>query len=371
MSANTMIEWTDATYNHWEGCTKVGPGCDHCYAETRNARFGGGQAINWGPGAPRRLTSEHNRNNLQRWNRKRFMQCQACGWRGECAAELIGCGACGSIDVNDARRRVFCSSLADVFDNEVPQEWRDAMFAEMEACTNLDFLVLTKRIGNVRKMVPARWLESGSWPSHIRMGATIVNQAEADRDIQKLLALDCPNFLSMEPLLEAVSLRWLPAWPHNPPGTQAQHPSGRTDHLDGLRRIDWVIVGGESGPGARLMHPDWVTSLRDQCAAAGVPFLFKQWGEWRPICQMEEADHDALYKPNVVAKPHEDQDNLNDIYGRRCTVPSAVLHVDGSVHDIAEPMAFRQGAGAMQVFRVGKKAAGRLLDGRTWDGFPT
>ncbi len=118
------------------------------------------------------------------------------------------------------------------------------------------------------------------------------------------------------------------------------------------------------------MHPDWASSLRDQCNAAGVPFLLKQWGEWKPISQMAEPEHRALYRSNVQAKPHENQDNLDDCYGRSCTVPYTVVHLDGSVHDITEPMTFLQGTGAMQTFKLGKKAAGRLLDGRTWDGFP-
>lgn len=118
------------------------------------------------------------------------------------------------------------------------------------------------------------------------------------------------------------------------------------------------------------MHPDWAQSLRDQCAAAGVPFLFKQWGEWKPIGQMDEAEHTSLFVSNVKAKPHEDQSNLDDIYGRRCTVDGVVLHMDGSVHGVTEPMAYRQGAEAMTCFRIGKKAAGRLLAGAQHDGFP-
>ena len=119
------------------------------------------------------------------------------------------------------------------------------------------------------------------------------------------------------------------------------------------------------------MHPDWARSLRDQCQAAGVSFLFKQWGEWWPISQMEEADHDVLYRSRVKAKPHESQDALDDSYGRVCTVDTGVIHLDGSLHRITEPMSFLVGTGAMQSFKVGKKAAGRQLDGRTWDEVPT
>ncbi|HEY1129163.1 MAG TPA: phage Gp37/Gp68 family protein [Roseateles sp.] len=312
MAEKSEISWTDATFNWWEGCTKVGLGCDGCYAEARNKRFSGGQAINWGPGAPRRLTSQHNRNNLERWNRKRFYECERCGFRGEDDAEssrLCICMTCGT-RLTPTRRRVFCSSLSDLFDNEVEQLWRDEMFAKAEACTNLDLYCLTKRIGNVRRMVPESWLKQ--WPSHIRLGATIVNQPEAERDIAKLTALRCPNFLSMEPLLGPVDLTTLRV-----PNTVLRNM------VPAITKLDWVIVGGESGPSARPMHPDWVRSLRDQCAEADVPFHFKQWGEWVSVSEQPGAG------------PHHQFD-------------------DGAT-----------------VRRIGKKAAGRLLDGRTHDGFPS
>ena len=116
------------------------------------------------------------------------------------------------------------------------------------------------------------------------------------------------------------------------------------------------------------MHPDWASGLRDQCNAAGLPFLFKQWGEWRPISQMSEVEDRALWRSRVIATPHEDQANLDDIYGRVCTTERTVLHLDGSVHHFLEPNAFP--TGAMTMYRVGKKAAGRQLDGRTWDETP-
>lgn len=237
MSENTKIEWADHTFNPWEGCTKVGPGCDNCYAENRNSRFGGGQAINWGPGAPRRRTSPANWNKPRKWNEE---------------AKRLG-----------IRYRVFCASLADVFDNAVPLQWREDLFNLIAATPNLDWLLLTKRIGNAPAMVS---IIPGHLPQNVWLGITVVNQAEANRDIPKLLAIPASvRFLSMEPLLGPVDLR------------QAHIAPVR------LPRVDWVIVGGESGPGARPMHPDWARSLRDQCNAAGVPFLFKQWGEWIPM----------------------------------------------------------------------------------------
>lgn len=312
MAENSNIEWTDHSFNPWEGCQKVGRGCDHCYAETRNARFGGGVAINWGPGAPRRRTSPANWRKPLQWNAAH--------------AEFFA--------AHGRRQRVFCASLADVFDNAVDPAWRADLFELIEQTPNLDWLLLTKRIGNVMSMMVevARrlfWLDhlEEAWlPANVWLGATIVNQEEADRDIPKLLATPAEvRFLSMEPLLGPVSLRWLAAWPENAP-TTAQKPGGLTNHLDGLRRLDWVIVGGESGHGARPMHPDWALSLRDQCRAAGVPLLFKQWGEWVPM--MGHAEGVSVRGPKFI-------------------------HSDGTI-----------------MGRAGKKAAGRRLDAHTHDEFP-
>ncbi len=375
MSENTKIEWCDHTFNPWEGCQKVGPGCDNCYAETRNARFAGGQAINWGPGAPRRRTSASNWAKPKAWNAAH--------------AEFFA--------QHGRRQRVFCASLGDWADNAVPIEWLVDMLEMVRLTPNLDWLLLTKRIGIVSQRLQqahafilgnwpsidaqplsqwlTNWLEGDCPPANVWLGTTITSQPEADRDITKLLAVPAAKrFLSMEPLLGQVDLDTI----HNTNFGEGQpylHPLiGRVSdgHGDSCNApsIDWVIVGGESGPGARPMHPDWSSSLRDQCVAAGVPFLFKQWGEWKPICQMEEAEHGGLYKSNVIAKPHEDQGNLDDIYGRKCTVPTTVLHIDGSTHGITEPMAFGQGTEAMQIFKIGKKAAGRLLDGRIWNEVP-
>jgi len=258
---------------------------------------------------------------------------------------------------------VFCASLGDVFDNAVPPHWRSELFGLIYVTPKLDWLLLTKRIGNAAAMLRAdapEGVDMASLPN-VWIGATICDQAEADRDIPKLLKVPAgKRFLSLEPLLGFVDLtRWLAV-------------GGLYTDL-GLSNpgIDQVIVGGESGPGARPMHPGWARRVRNQCQDAEVPFLFKQWGEWRPICQMEDSEHSALYKSNRKARPHEEQSVLDDIYGRHCTVDTAVLHNDGSLHHFTEPMAFLQGIGAMQTFKVGKKAAGRVLDGRTWHGFPS
>ncbi len=326
MSTNTTIEWADHTFNPWEGCQKVSPGCDNCYAEARNARFAGGTAINWGPGAPRRRTSAANWNLPKRWN------AQADAFMAQ----------------HGRRQRVFCASLADVFDNAVPREWRIDLFRLIRDTPNLDWLLLTKRIGNVPTMLAdvrglaEEYIDPFPWPN-IWLGATIVNQAEADRDIPKLLAVPARvRFLSMEPLLGPVDLTHIEVW-----GGDAEiYPlKGTTDCVDDegaptddVPALDWVIVGGESGPGARPMHPDWARSLRDQCEAAGVPFLFKQWGEWMP----------TIHEGDTVKLVFE----------------------KGAPHGPDQP-AFQDWPDGQGAARVGKKAAGRQLDGLTWDGFPS
>jgi len=319
MSENSKIEWTDHTFNPWEGCQKVGPGCDHCYAETRNARFAGGTAVNWGPGAPRRRTSASNWELPKRWNAQ---------------AEAF-------MNQHGRRQRVFCASLADVFDNAVDPQWREDLFQLIAATPNLDWLLLTKRIGNVGNMLPVPFDFAKHYPN-VWLGATITSQAEADRDIPKLLALDARvRFLSMEPLLGSVDLGLqCENWTNDivmDPETGARECCKACDYTGIKNNIDWVIVGGESGHGARPMHPDCARSLRDQCAVAGVPFLFKQWGEWMPT--INEGDTVKLVFP--IGAP---------------TGPA-----QPAFHE------WPDGAGSA---RVGKKAAGRMLDGRAWDEAP-
>lgn len=355
MSENTKIEWCDHTMNPWTGCTKISPlGCAGCYAEAWSKRAGA-KVGKWGPGAPRVRTTPVNWKLPIKWNANaKAFQAQ-----------------------HGRRQRVFCASLADVFDNEVDPQWRLDLFSLIMATPNLDWLLLTKRVGNVQNMVGEmldlaeandvvpeliRWLSlwiQGEAPANVWLGATVVNQEEADRDIPKLIATPARvRFLSMEPLLGPVTLY-----------NCLLRPDYR-EHFGPKPAVDWVIAGGESGPGARPSHPDWYRSLRDQCAAASVPFLFKQWGEWLPISQQEEEFTNRLYKSNRIAALHEDQSNLDDCYGRRCTVASTVIHEDGTTHGITEPMAFLQGTGAMTTFKVGKKAASRLLDGIEHNGFP-
>jgi len=192
--------------------------------------------------------------------------CQPVKWNAE--AERLG-----------VRYRAFCASLADVFDNAVPVEWRRDLFDLIERTPHLDWLLVTRRIGNVRQMIPDRW--SVCMPPNLWLGITVVNQAEADRDIPKLLQVPAAvRFLSMEPLLGAVDLTDICC---NRGESTEDHFSALFDPDDDVnedgtpfRYVDWVIVGGESGPGARPMHPQWARDLRDQCVAAGVPFFMKQ-----------------------------------------------------------------------------------------------
>lgn len=334
MADQTAIEWADSTFNPWMGCTKISPACDHCYAERDTARLG---LVGWGPGAPRVRTSATNWRKPVQWNDRLFWRCIACTWRGEgvvTAEDGHRCPACDGKAV-EARRRVFCASLADVFDNEVNPQWRDDLFDLIAATPNLDWLLLTKRIGNVRGMLPATWTIGATkpWPN-VWLGATICNQAEADRDIPKLLAIPAAKrFLSIEPMLGPIHLNAI------------RDPHFRTlgSALSGCgyqSKVDWVIVGGESGPHARPMHPDWVRSLRDQCTAAGAPFLFKQWGEWRPPIDGEHYDTSM---------------------GRAQRVPCYIVAPAGTVHCF-EKCGWTDGGKVMR--RVGKKAAGNTLDGR-------
>jgi protein gp37 len=357
MAERTAIQWCDSTFNPWIGCTKVGPGCDHCYAEistpSRTRR------IAWGPGAQRQRTGDDYWKHPEKWNAERFYKC-ACGWRGpdsallnrNVAAHSPGCPSCGNTQrLEGARRRVFCASLADVFDNEVPAEWRTDLFRLIRRTPNLDWLLLTKRIGNVVPMIN-RALNDGHlltsreplWPwSNVWLGITVVNQAEVDRDVPKLLQTNVAvRFLSIEPMLGAIEF---------------SNVTKRDDAVQQLGKkaldgIHWIIAGGESGPKARPVHPDWIRSLRDQCAGAGVPFLFKQWGEFR-----EFDDGDGELKT-------VDADELSD-YAKACIAAAQNPHYilrDGRVFRDVDEIPYE--LAARMVERVGKKIAGNTLDGR-------
>ncbi|WP_396334076.1 DUF5131 family protein [Burkholderia anthina] len=290
MGEKSGISWSPFTWSPWEGCQKVGPGCDHCYAESMNSWLRRGE--NWGPGAPRRTYSDTHWEKPRRWD-----------------------AAAGR-----AHRRVqVFPSVCDPFDNAAPTAER-TRFAQLILDTpNLIWLLLTKRIGNAAAML-AEMFPNGT-PENVWVGATIVDRTEMLRDAPKLKALNVRlRFWSVEPML----------------GDLGEIPANLLP--------DWVIAGGESGRLARPMHPVWVQSLRDQCARAGVPFMFKQWGMWAPRAHMTR-------RTGAVATARWLPAGWQ--YGRKYVGP-----VDGPSDD--EP----------DLYRIGTREAGRLLDGKLHDEFP-
>lgn len=288
MSENSNISWTDHTHNEWIGCTRIsieaqgGGGCDHCYAAVstpvRVMRARGEET--WGPGAPRHLTSEANRRKPYTWNNVPWAECMDCRWRGDVrkapwsrtgpagahpvtSEQWRICPQCGGLALKEARARVFCSSLSDVFDNEVDPAWRAELFRTIGRTQRLDWLLLTKRIGNAHAMIKEAIdfnenVPHWPWP-HVAIGATMVNREELLHDGAKLKATPAHRrFWSLEPLL----------------GDFGVVP---TDLLP-----DWVIIGGESdqpdAPPAREFRIPWARSVVKQCQAAGVPVHVKQIG---------------------------------------------------------------------------------------------
>ncbi len=221
MAENSGIEWTTHTFNPWVGCTKVSPACDHCYAEAWDKRFDGGR---WGPHSARTRTKTWG--NPVKWNRQ--------------AAET------------GTRPRVFCASLADVFDNHksIQGEWRRDLWSLIKATPNLDWLLLTKRPQNIAKMLPDGW---GDGWSNVWLGTTVENQTEWNRRWPHLARVPAAiRFISAEPLLGPVD-------------------------MIGQGQLHWLITGGESGTNFRPADADWFRSLRDQCEMLDIAFLFKQW----------------------------------------------------------------------------------------------
>lgn len=332
MAENSAIEWTDHTFNPWIGCAHVGPGCDHCYAEALMDKRHG--RARWG--GPGKGVGTRVRTAPSSW-------AKPLKWQRDAGRFLLE---------HCRRQRVFCASLADVFDNAAPDEWRWDLARLIEATPSLDWLLLTKRIGNARAMLEAMF--GDAVPANVWLGATVVNQAEADRDAPKLIATKRAlrisiAFLSCEPLLGPIDLTsdglaCLPC-PNAADGLSMDPSTGAYEccpqcDFTGIGDewgIDWVIVGGENGAGARPMHPDWARSLRDQCAAEGVPFLFKQWGEWAPTVRATMKGDTTVWLDGTIGG----------------AIGGANAHGRGR-----------------EMNRVGKKAAGRLLDGVEHNGFP-
>ena len=371
MADQTTIEWTDHTFSPWRGCAKVSPGCDHCYADVLSKR---NPAVlgEWGKDANRVIAAEAYWRKPLRWER------EAAAFEAE----------------HGRRQRVFANQLGDVFENRPDLAAPRLRLLDLIRRTpSLDWQLLTKRPKNVLPLLrrayedanaecndPAddgsdweeveEWLELVRWldcwitgdyvPENVWLGTSVEDQERAAQRVPALLKVPAAvRFLSMEPLLGPVNLSaaldhyWCPECDHTwaPPGMRepdlprdrrlapccsiCSADVGRDVRMYRRDGIDWVIVGGESGHGARPMHPDWARSLRDQCTEAGVPFLFKQWGAHAPA--------------DCIACEGEDR-----IEGAECETCGSVIR-----------------AGWPPMLRVGKKASGRQLDGRTHDGFPS
>ncbi|MBX9816167.1 MAG: phage Gp37/Gp68 family protein [Sphingomonas sp.] len=306
MAERTGIEWADSTANLWIGCSVISAGCDNCYAKAEWADRR--HRVTWGPHGDRSYCKAG-------WALIRQMQRRAA--------------ANGELDPDLGRwRRIFVNSLSDFWDNHRSIIWRRDAFELFEQSPDVDLILVTKRPENIAKMAPAHWL-NGEWPRHVWQLVSVEDQGAADHRIPILMTVPAlVRGISAEPLLGPVDLSgFTNAEPGNV-GTQGDAPCSDdcgavTSGQAGIRgvvarpipRLNWVIVGGESGPNARPMHRAWACALRDQCTTAGVPFFFKQWGEWAPN--------------------------------------------------------FSLSCGGERFQRLGKKKTGRLLDGREYSEFPT
>lgn len=335
MADGTLISWTDATANVINGCTRVSPGCGQggqggCYAE----RMAGTRLKDH----PTRLGLTRSTPSGPRWTGVvRFHEPalqQVLHWRKP--------------------RMIFWCAHGDMFHSDVPDAWIDRCFAAMALTPQHTHQVLTKRSARMREYMtdPATHNrvadatadlaseigveppETFVWPlPNVWKGVSVENQQYADERVPDLLATPAEvRWLSIEPMLGPVDLRQVTRWVEH---DDLNGVAG--DYWDCLENgIDWAVVGGESGPGARPMHPDWARSLRDQCAAASVPFHFKQWGEWAPHPEGRSegfGSHGAIW--------HEER-----------------------------WLKFKRGDRHCDVWSVGKARAGRLLDGVLHDAYP-
>jgi protein gp37 len=357
MADNTKIEWTDATWNPVTGCSVVSPGCTNCYAMKL---------------AGTRLKNEPSRKGLTKPGKSGPV------WTGE-------------VRFNEQwldqplrwkrPRRIFVCAHGDLFAENVPDAWIDRVFAVMALAPQHTFQVLTKRAERMREYVTANRNHVNAppnrqWPlPNVWLGVSVEDQKRADERIPALLATPAAvRWISAEPLLGPVDLTalqidgdyemdalkplsWRELWDghYSPEATgcdldeaieafrEGGNPYPPTD--DKPNRLDWVVVGGESGPGARPMHPDWARSIRDQCAEAGVAFHFKQWGNWLPVLDRDNDDPDW-------------RSNYTDLRDEK----RAIINLAGG-------MGFH-GDRVHVVENVGKARAGRLIDGIEHNGFP-
>lgn len=252
--SKTEIEWTDYTFNPWIGCTKISKGCKYCYAETIAKRF---NFANWGKGNNRRLASDTQWEDPKKWDRK---------------AEKEG-----------KRYKVFSASMSDIYDPEVPDQWRARLYNLIQNTPNLDWLILTKRPEYLLEY-EAKFITN--LPGNMWIGVSVEDQETANKRIPLLLKINSNiRFLSIEPLLGQIDLRkhlHFPECPKHP--LNKIYSSMECDCREYQNKvnagINWVITGGESGQNARKPDPEWFLYLKDQCLDAKIPFFFKQWGSW-------------------------------------------------------------------------------------------
>ncbi|PVB16436.1 hypothetical protein DDJ71_19830 [Mycobacteroides abscessus] len=335
MGDKTGIEWTDATWNPISGCTKVSPGCDNCYAEAIAERFRGKPGHYYEGGFDIQLRPKMLGLPLfKKW---------------------------------EAPRRVFVNSMSDLFHALVPDDYIAKVFAVMALAEQHTFQVLTKRHGRMQSLLSNRdfqqqvyeeWggletpggrptMEDWPWPgwplANVHLVVSVEDQKRAELRIPYLLRTPAAvRGISAEPLLGGVELLST--------GLLARDEFGRG--------IDWVIVGGESGHGARPMHPHWAKSLRAQCLQAEVPFLFKQWGDWTPLAPLKDGKFD--FSKGVVMTDDGNTYNRGDLTWPDGPRVGEAIRADYPHHN------------PTSMYRVGKKKAGRELyhDGRTFDGYP-
>ncbi len=336
MAETSFIEWTDATWNPITGCSVVSPGCTNCYAMKL---------------AGTRLKHHPSRAGLTRDSKAGPV------WNGEVR---LNCQWLRQPHDWKRPRMIFVCAHGDLFHESVPDEWIDMVFAVMALAPQHTFQVLSKRAERMRAYVAdeqlvrcreiaraadriaPRSFAAARWPlPNLWLGVSAEGQKEADERIPHLLATPAAvRFLSLEPLLGPIDFC----------ATSAIMPIEEHPWRNGpiLQGIHWVIVGGESGKGARPMHPDWARSLRDQCASAGVPFFFKQWGEYHPSNEHAPDTHKA------------------------CDATPAALHVSGKreYRPIEAGWLIWKQPGWAGMCAIGKKASGRLLDGVEHNGMP-
>lgn len=249
MAENSKIEWTTHTFSPWIGCQHVSAGCDNCFAETlMDTRYG---KVEWGPHGERKRTSAEYWKQPHRWAKK---------------AKAAG-----------IRPRVFCASLCDVFDNQVPERWRYDLFAMINFTPELDWLLLTKRPENIGKML-AKNIELNFWPwPNVWLGITAEDQENYDRRWPILAKLPAAvRFVSYEPAIGPLNIKAISAAYNH-----VHVPSNAVVPV--LRFPDWLICGGETGKSPRMMESAWARDVRDQCASTYTAFFFKQMTGKKPI----------------------------------------------------------------------------------------